>query len=230
MSKRLPRSLSFLNASTCRFMCWAGGSNCLLPKRLRAVVAMMAIKGWCAEDSVEDHIRIKAQAGEDWPSLVAQITGASLGGLENLAGIPGTAGAAPIQNIDAYGVELSDVFERLKAYDRKENRMVMLDKADCRFAYRHSVFKDQPGRCIVSEVTQRLPRLWHPILSYAGLRELPPPQTPATVMQAVLAQRAAKLPDWRVLGHVGSFFQNPVVSEEMWRALPEMPGIRPTAV
>nr|WP_254870218.1 FAD-binding protein [Celeribacter sp. HF31] len=177
----MPRSLSFLNASTCRFICWAGGSNCLLPKRLRAVVAVMAvmaIKGWCVEGSVANHIKIKAQAGEDWPSLVAQITGAGLGGLENLAGIPGTAGAAPIQNIDTYGVELSDVFERLKAYDRKENRMVMLDKADCRLAYRHSIFKDQPGRDIVSEVTLRLPRPWHPLLSYAGLRELPRPGRP----------------------------------------------------
>lgn len=201
-----------------------GGSNCLLPERLRAVVAVMAIKGWCVEDCAEDHIKITAQAGEDWPSLVAQITGSGLGGLENLAGIPGTVGAAPVQNIGAYGVELSDVFAHLNAYDRKENRMVTLTKADCRFAYRHSVFKDQPGRYIVSEVTLRLPRPWHPILSYAGLRDLPAPQTPETVMQAVLAQRAAKLPDWRVLGNVGSFFHNPVVPEETWRALPEMPG------
>lgn len=144
----------------------------------RAAVAVMAIKGWCVEDSVENHTKIKAQAGEDRPSLVTQITGAGLGGLENLAGIPGTVGAAPIQNIDACGVELSDVFERLKAYDRKENRMVTLDKADCRFAYRHSVFKDQPGRYIVSEVTLHLPRPWHPLLSYAGLRELPRPGRP----------------------------------------------------
>lgn len=200
------------------------GSNCLFPERLQGVVAVMAIKGWSVDDSAQDHIKVTAQAGEDWPSLVAQITACGIGGLENLAGIPGTVGAAPIQNIGAYGVELSDVFERLEAYDRNENRMVTLTKADCRFAYRHSVFKEQPGRYIVSEVTLRLPRPWAPVLSYAGLRDLPTPQTPETVMQAVLAQRAAKLPDWRVLGNVGSFFHNPVVPEETWRALPEMPG------
>ncbi|SFJ95678.1 UDP-N-acetylmuramate dehydrogenase [Celeribacter neptunius] len=214
LSKRLNLPLHLLGSA----------SNCLLPDRLHAVVGVMAIKGWSVDDSPGDHVRVTAQAGEDWSDLVARLTARDIGGLENLAGIPGTVGAAPVQNIGAYGMELSDVFESLQAYDRRADSMITLGKADCRFGYRHSLFKDAPGRYLITQVTLRLPRPWHPVLSYVGLRDLPAPQTPETILEAVLAQRAAKLPDWRVLGNVGSFFHNPIVTQETLRSLPEMPA------
>lgn len=201
-----------------------GGSNCLLPERLDAVVARMGIMGWSVDDSAGDAIRITANAGESWPDLVQQVTERGIGGLENLAGIPGTVGAAPIQNIGAYGVELEEVFESLKAYDRETGAPVTLDKAACNFSYRHSHFKDHPGRYIVTQVTLRLPRPWQPVLRYAGLDKLPEPHSPEAIMAEVLAQRGAKLPDWRLLGNTGSFFHNPVVSLDTWESLPEMPG------
>jgi len=188
------------------------GSNLLLRPRIDGIVAVMATRGVAVDDSASDTVLVTAQAGENWHGLVERTVTQGLPGLENLAGIPGTVGAAPVQNIGAYGLELADRFHSLLAWDLDERRICRFDGPDCRFAYRNSVFKASAGRYVVLEVTLALPRDWQPVLGYAGLRELPPDSDAETIMRQVVAIRASKLPDWRQQGNAGSFFHNPVVS------------------
>ncbi|MEN3794092.1 UDP-N-acetylmuramate dehydrogenase [Fulvimarina sp. MAC3] len=192
-----------------------GGSNVVLGPEIEAVIAVFVSKGRKIERRDDGSILLTAQAGEDWPDLVRWSVEQGFGGLENLAGIPGTVGAAPVQNIGAYGVELADRFEALTAFDRVEKRFCVFRKADCRFRYRQSAFKDEPGRYIIAEVTFRLPGDWRPILGYSGLDRLPETADPKTIMERVLALRGGKLPDWRLIGNAGSFFHNPIVSQDV---------------
>ncbi|HLV82723.1 MAG TPA: UDP-N-acetylmuramate dehydrogenase [Devosia sp.] len=187
------------------------GSNVILSERFDGITALMATRG--RELIVGDNgdLILEAQAGENWHALVAHTVGEGLWGLENLAGIPGTVGAAPVQNIGAYGVELSDRFVSLRAYDRIAGAFVELDGPACRFAYRHSLFKEHRGRYVVASVRLRLSRSAKPELSYRELSALAAPDRPSVVMDRVLQLRAAKIPDWRGLGNAGSFFHNPVV-------------------
>jgi UDP-N-acetylmuramate dehydrogenase len=143
--------------------------------------------------------------------------------LENLALIPGTVGAAPVQNIGAYGVELKDRFESLEAVDLVTGRSVVLDAAACRFGYRDSVFKQHlAGKSLITRVRLRLSRPWRPVLGYLDLERkvaetgISNPD-PRTLCDWVCAIRRAKLPDPALLGNAGSFFKNPVVSAEQCR-------------
>ncbi len=188
------------------------GSNLLLRPRIEGIVAVMATRGVSVDDRSPDTTLVTAQAGESWSGLVEHTVTQGMPGLENLAGIPGTVGAAPVQNIGAYGLELADRFHSLLAWDLAEARTRRFDGSDCGFAYRNSVFKAEAGRYVVLEVTLALPRRWTPVLGYAGLRELPPGSDALTIMRHVLAIRASKLPDWRQQGNAGSFFHNPVVT------------------
>lgn len=213
----------FARAAGLPFHMLGGGSNCVLAEDIPAVVGINGLRGRRVTET-GDAVRVTAAAGEVWDDLVRWTVARGIGGLENLAGIPGTVGAAPIQNIGAYGVELAEVFESLTAIDTRTWEVERLDAEDCRFAYRHSRFKEVPGRFIVTEVTLRLPRDWAPVLGYAGLEDLPGSCGPHDVMQAVLARRGARLPDWRVTGNAGSFFHNPVVPAALARRLAEVPG------
>ena len=195
-----------------------GGSNVILGEHYDGITAIMATRGRTLTEGEGGALLLEAQAGENWHELVTWTVGKGLWGLENLALIPGTVGAAPIQNIGAYGVELSDRFHSLDAYDRTTDSVVTLNGAQCRFAYRHSVFKEQPGRYVVTRVRLNLTHNGQPELGYRELSGLGPVDHPATVMDAVIKLRTSKLPDWRVLGNAGSFFHNPVVSETVGRA------------
>jgi UDP-N-acetylmuramate dehydrogenase len=195
-----------------------GGSNVILGEHFEGITAIMATRGRMLIEGEDGAALLEAQAGENWHELVAWTVGQGLWGLENLALIPGTVGAAPIQNIGAYGVELCDRFHSLDAYDRTTGSVVTLDGATCRFAYRHSLFKEQPGRYVVTKVRLALTRNGQPELGYRELSGLGPVDNPATVMDAVVRLRTSKLPDWRVLGNAGSFFHNPVVPEAVGRA------------
>lgn len=192
-----------------------GGSNVVLGPEIDAVVAVLASKGRTIARQDDGSVLLTAEAGEDWPDLVAWSVGEGYGGLENLAGIPGTVGAAPVQNIGAYGVELEDRFESLTAFDRVDKTFRVFRKEDCRFRYRQSVFKDVPGRYVIADVTFLLPGDWQPILGYSGLDSLPETADPHTIMERVLALRGSKLPNWRLIGNAGSFFHNPVVSKDV---------------
>ncbi|WIY54389.1 UDP-N-acetylmuramate dehydrogenase [Devosia sp. YIM 151766] len=190
-----------------------GGSNVVLAPAYDGITAIMALAGRNIIEQNAAGILVEAQAGETWHDFVAWTVGQGLGGIENLAGIPGTVGAAPVQNIGAYGAELADHFVSLRAYDRHTGQRRDFSRADCAFAYRDSIFKRQPDRYIVLSIRLLLPAHWTPNLNFAGLADLADSGalTPEQVMARVLALRGAKLPDWRVNPNAGSFFQNPIV-------------------
>lgn len=200
-----------------------GGSNVVLRPEIPAVVGIMAARGRAAQARADGTVLVTAQAGEDWSEFVAWTVGQGLSGLENLGGIPGTVGAAPVQNIGAYGVELADRFESLTVWDLTDRQRRTLGRDDCAFSYRQSRFKQAAARYVVLDVTLALPARWTPVLTYPPLDKLPAGTSAAEIHQHVLAVRASKLPDWRMLGNAGSFFHNPIVTPAIADAIPGVP-------
>ncbi len=203
-----------------------GGTNVLFTGDFPGLVLQVAIPGVRPAGETATDRLLEVGAGEDWPALVSRLLEDGQPGLENLALIPGRAGAAPVQNIGAYGLELAERLQGLVAWDRRERRALAMDAEQCNFGYRDSVFKREPGRYIVTGLTLRLPRQWRPVTAYAELeRELAQrgaatPQ-PRDIHEAVCALRRRKLPDPAQLGNAGSFFKNPVVSRAQQAALIE---------
>ncbi len=196
-----------------------GGSNLLLTGDVQALVLRMASRGIRIVENAEQVV-IEAEAGEPWHPFVQTTLSQGLSGLENLSLIPGTVGAAPMQNIGAYGVEIKDVFHSLTALDRQTGALRDFSLADCNFAYRDSVFKQQPGRWLILRVRFALNRQQHLHLEYGPVRQRLAEQgidtpTATDVSRAICAIRAEKLPDPAVLGNAGSFFKNPLVSAEL---------------
>ena len=200
-----------------------GGSNIVLTGDVRPVVLKVELTGRRLVADTPKAWIVEAGAGENWHDFVAWTLQQGWPGLENLALIPGQVGAAPVQNIGAYGVELKDRFESLDAVDLMTGRRVTLDAAACRFGYRDSVFKKHlAGKTVITRVRFRLPRPWQPVLGYLDLeRRMAETGNAApdamTVFDWVCAIRRAKLPDPAVIGNAGSFFKNPVVSPEQCR-------------
>jgi UDP-N-acetylmuramate dehydrogenase len=195
-----------------------GGSNIVLTGDFDGVVLHMAIEGREVLGAQGGHTLVRAAAGENWHGFVAWTLAQGLGGLENMSLIPGTVGAAPIQNIGAYGVELKDVFHSLTVYELGSGELRRMDAGACRFGYRDSVFK-QPGGAglVIVDVTFALPAAWQPNLRYAELAQAVAAaglDTPSAleISEIVVAIRRRKLPDPAVIGNAGSFFKNPVVS------------------
>ena len=201
-----------------------GGSNLVLTRDLQPLVLKVEVPGRRVIDAGDDWI-VEAGAGERWHELVMWSIAQGVGGLENLALIPGTVGAAPVQNIGAYGVEVKDRFDSLDTLDLMSGRLVTLDKAACHFGYRDSVFKQHlAGRSVILRVRFRCPKRWTPELGYLDLQRAQEAAgvaapTPAQVADWVMAIRRAKLPDPAVIGNAGSFFKNPIVSAEACRAV-----------
>ena len=202
-----------------------GGSNLLLSDQVDALVLHMQLKGRRIVGEDEHTLFVQAQAGEPWHDFVLWTLQHGIGGLENLSLIPGTVGAAPIQNVGAYGVEIQDVFHQLSAFDFATGQIVTLNQADCCFAYRDSIFKHAyRDRLVVLDVTFALPKRWQPKCGYADVAEyltkhqITTPQ-PADISAAIIAIRQAKLPDPAVIGNAGSFFKNPIVDAEKRAAL-----------
>jgi UDP-N-acetylmuramate dehydrogenase len=203
------------------------GSNLILTRDPEAVVVRVEVMGRRLVQTRDDAFIVEAGAGETWHDVVAWTIEQGWPGLENLALIPGTVGAAPVQNIGAYGLELKDRFESLDAVDLVTGRSVTLDAAACGFGYRDSVFKHAgfgglAGKSVITRLRLRLPRPWQPVLGYLDLeRKIAETGNTApdarTVFDWVCAIRRAKLPDPRDIGNVGSFFKNPVVSAEQCR-------------
>ena len=200
-----------------------GGSNIVLARDVSAVVLKVAIGGIRLLETRSDAFIVEAGAGVPWHELVAWTIDQGLPGLENLALIPGTVGAAPVQNIGAYGLELQDRFESLDGVDLVTGRGFTLDGRLCRFGYRDSVFKHElAGKSVITRVRLRLPRPWRPELGYLDLQRRIE-ETGVTAPDArqifdwVCQIRRAKLPDPAVIGNAGSFFKNPVVTPEQCR-------------
>jgi len=200
-----------------------GGSNVVLTRDVTSLVLKVEIAGRRVVHAEPDACVVEAGAGENWHDFVRWTLEQGCPGLENLALIPGTVGAAPVQNIGAYGVELKDRFDSLDAVDLVTGRTVTLDAVACRFGYRHSVFKEHlAGKSVITRVRFRLPRPWRPVLGYLELErkmaETGVAQPDArTIFDWVCAIRRAKLPDPAAIGNAGSFFKNPVVSAEQCR-------------
>jgi UDP-N-acetylmuramate dehydrogenase len=191
-----------------------GGSNVILPNALSGVTLFMNISGREIIDSNDHFTAVAVGAGENWHDFIVWTLEQNLPGLENLALIPGTVGAAPIQNIGAYGAEVANFIDCIDAFDSKEQTFVTLSKADCRFAYRDSYFKKNPGRYIVTKVVFSLPKAWVPRLTYADLaKQFSNHSSPSAqeIFTAVCNIRQSKLPDPKIIGNAGSFFQNPIV-------------------
>ncbi|MBL8308329.1 MAG: UDP-N-acetylmuramate dehydrogenase [Rubrivivax sp.] len=200
-----------------------GGSNLVLTRDVEAVVLKVEIPGIRLLREDADAWIVEAGAGESWHGVVAWAIAQGIPGLENLALIPGAVGAAPVQNIGAYGVELQDRFESLDAVDLVTGRTVTLDAPMCRFGYRDSVFKQAlAGKSVIVRVRLRCPRPWQPVIGYLDLERkvaetgITAPDA-RTVFDWVCAIRRAKLPDPAVIGNAGSFFKNPVVTAEQCR-------------
>ncbi|WP_085314522.1 UDP-N-acetylmuramate dehydrogenase [Derxia lacustris] len=202
-----------------------GGSNLVLARDVDALVLRPLLPGRELLGDDGAHRFVRLGAGEIWADAVAWTLDQGWGGLENLSLIPGRCGAAPIQNIGAYGVELEAVFERLEALDLRSGERREFSRADCRFGYRDSVFKHEAaGRYVITAIVLRLPLRWTARLGYRELAEeiaragVAEP-TPRDVAAAVIGLRERKLPDWRRLGNAGSFFKNPVVDAALFGAL-----------
>lgn len=200
-----------------------GGSNIILTKDMPQIVLKVEVRGVRLVEERADAWIVEAGAGEPWHEFVAHTLANGWPGLENLALIPGTVGAAPVQNIGAYGVELKDRFESLDAVDLVTGRTQTLQADICAFGYRDSVFKHSlANRTVITRVRFRLPKPWQPVLGYLDLeRKMAETGIRAPRAQQVLdwvcAIRRAKLPDPAVIGNAGSFFKNPVVTPEQCR-------------
>lgn len=227
---KLPELLDFPAVRHSRLLVLGEGSNMLFTGDFDGTVLAMETRGVQVE-SDGDCARIAVAAGERWDDFVRWTLGQGYAGLENLILIPGTVGAAPIQNIGAYGCEVAEFVESVEAWDTRERRVVTLDHATCAFAYRDSLFKHEPGHYVVTAVRFVLPRSRPLRTDYAGINEelarmgVDKP-APFHVAEAVVRLRMRKLPDPAVIGNAGSFFKNPIVDAALAEALQrEHPGL-----
>jgi UDP-N-acetylmuramate dehydrogenase len=214
-------------ADTPRFVL-GGGSNLVITGDIKALVLKVEIAGRRLVEETPKGWLVEAGAGENWHDFVAWTLAQGWPGLENLALIPGTVGASPVQNIGAYGVELQDRFHSLDAVELDTGHAFTLDAAQCGFGYRDSVFKHEragdkgyglAGRALITHVRFWLPKPWKPVLGYLDLERkmaetgnTTPDAT--TLFDWIVAIRRAKLPDPAVIGNAGSFFKNPTVTPE----------------
>lgn len=219
----------------CAPMVLGGGSNLLFAGDATMPLLAFDNHGVAVLDEDGDTVLVRVDAGVAWHALVMHTVELGLGGLENLALIPGTTGAAPIQNIGAYGTEVGEFVHAVEAWDLGTGGLVRMDRAQCGFAYRDSVFKRVPDRYLVTAVEFTLSRRQQPRTGYAGIaEELAAMDVTAPscrdVAEAVIRIRRRKLPDPAVIGNAGSFFKNPMVAEGLAEQLlvqhPSLPAFR----
>lgn len=217
--------LKVLQSVSAPYFVLGGGSNLLLTKDLNANVLYNQIEGIDIIESDENLVHVKVGGGVNWDSFVQWAVENSYGGVENLSLIPGSVGAAPIQNIGAYGVELKDVFVSLDAIDLTSGLKRNFSKEECAFGYRNSVFKSKlKGKYFISNVYIELLTTPELNLSYGAIQERLTDQnisvpTIQDVSNTVRAIRRSKLPDPAELGNSGSFFKNPIITKEDFETL-----------
>jgi len=206
------------------------GTNSIFTPHLDAMLLKMAIRGIVFEESTDGRTAVRVGAGENWHAFVMQTVEQSLWGLENLALIPGSVGAAPVQNIGAYGVEVSELIETIIVYDVQRRCVDSLKAEECGFSYRESHFKRQwRDRYVILEVVFLLQTAPKAVLTYGPLAALETLDelTPRIVAETVIETRRAKLPDPTVLPNAGSYFKNPIVSvrcaERLLESYPQAP-------
>ena len=242
----LIQAVQFAQEQDLAFFVLGGGSNVLINDHgFGGVVIKMEIMGIkiqapdinIQELMADDYAVLNVGAGENWDNFVQYTIERNLYGLENLSAIPGTVGAAPVQNIGAYGVEVSQCIQSVRVWDTVTAKFNELLNRECHFGYRNSLFKHERGRYVITQVNFKLSRKAKINIEYKELKEYFEKQShnyqyslplPSSVRQAVIEIRAKKLPDWRNWGTAGSFFKNPIVSKEKFQELknkyPELPG------
>lgn len=205
------------------------GSNILLTEDFAGTVIRVATKGVKVQQDSE-YYYLEVEAGEEWHTLVSCCLDQGMAGLENLALIPGTVGAAPVQNIGAYGLEFKTVCNWVEYVDLTSGTLERLLPEDCEYGYRESIFKGAlRDHSVITSVGIRLAKLWSPCLSYDSLVSFAPESvTPRQIFDYICEMRKSKLPDTRVLGNAGSFFKNPSISRNLFmdlqRRYPEIVG------
>jgi UDP-N-acetylmuramate dehydrogenase len=219
-----------------RTLILGGGSNLLFTKNFDGIIIKINIGGIHVVKEDKNNFWIKAGAGVIWHDLVESCIKANFGGIENLSLIPGTVGAAPIQNIGAYGVEIKDTFEALEAIELKTGKKKYFTIQDCNFGYRDSIFKKElKDKYLITNVVLRLTK--QPVLNtgYGNIQEELQQSgkeklSIRDVSEAIIKIRESKLPDPDKIGNAGSFFKNPVIPDELLNALkksyPEMPSYK----
>jgi len=227
----LIEALNFSKKNKIPFFVLGGGSNLLVADAgYRGIVIKMDMRGVTYDENGND-VKVTAHAGEDWDKFVSETVEKGLYGLENLSYIPGTVGASPVQNVGAYGAEAKDIIESVYVLDVKNDEYVTLSNAECKFAYRDSMFKHNPGRYIVISVTFNLKKKgklnteYKDIKEYFTFKKITEP-TLKQVREAVVEIRQRKLPDIKHYGTAGSFFKNVIVAksqaQELLERYPEM--------
>ena len=212
------------------FLVIGGGSNLLLTKDFDGVVVHPAIMGISAFED-EDEVMLRCGAGENWDSVVEYAVTKGYYGMENLSLIPGEVGASAVQNIGAYGAEAKDIIYAIEAIEISTGEKMIIPATECQYAYRQSRFKNEwKGLFVITAVTYRLSKTFVPRLDYGGLKSQFPDISAVTatdVRNTIIRIREEKLPDWHVEGNGGSFFMNPVVSNEklaeLLKTYPDMP-------
>jgi UDP-N-acetylmuramate dehydrogenase len=223
-AEALHQALAWAEGQKLDTLILGGGSNLVFAGDFQGLVLQVSIHGRCWQDVDSDSATLALGAGESWHESVLYAAKAGYRGIENLALIPGTVGAAPVQNIGAYGVELADTLVDVTVLDRTTGEEKQLGCDECRFGYRDSLFKQQPGRFVIIRVRLRLSRTRGLQLDYRDLSDYLDGEdttqlTPWDVAQAVMAVRRRKLPDPSLIPNAGSFFKNPVISLADWQRL-----------
>lgn len=203
-----------------------GGSNVLFTEDFNGLIIRVELKGIAIIEETTNHVKVKVHAGENWHQFVLHAVAHDWGGVENLSLIPGTVGAAPMQNIGAYGVEIKSLIEKVEAIDISTGGLRVFSNEDCEFGYRESVFKKAlQKKYFISSVTLSLTKNNHQLnTSYGAIQEtlnalnLTEP-TVQSISQAVIQIRSSKLPDPKVVGNAGSFFKNPTISTKQYEDL-----------
>lgn len=205
-----------------------GGSNLLFTSDFPGVVVHSAIKGIEVIDETPSEVKVMVGAGEKMDDFILWACDRRLWGIENLSGIPGEVGASAVQNVGAYGSEAADAIVEVNAYDREREEFVTIECNDCHYGYRDSIFKRKElrGCMIIHSVVYRLSKEPKPNINYPALKHLfpTPPSTPSQVREAVINVRNSKLPDPTEVPSAGSFFKNPVVSNEQLEHVIEVEG------
>lgn len=223
----LRAAIAFSHQKRLDLLVLGGGSNLVLHQPVQGLCVQMAIKGYQL-----DGARISVGAGNNWHDFVQTTLRDKRFGLENLSLIPGQVGAAPIQNIGAYGVELADKLVRVNAIDIESGANFSLSHAECQFGYRHSVFKSRLlDKAVITSIVLDLDLNFQPRLDYVGLTQYLDEHhlsvSADTVSQAICSIRLAKLPNPAIVGNVGSFFKNPVVDAELVAGLKAVDPVMP---
>jgi len=229
----LHEAIQWSKARSLPHLILGGGSNMVFTRNIDGLVIHMAMQG-ITKSTNNSAVTVNVCAGEEWHPLVKHLLEQGIYGLENLALIPGLAGAAPIQNIGAYGVEVCNALDSVVAYDTATGSEVTIPAADCDFSYRHSLFKTRAGkRYVITAINLILSTIDSPTLTYKALTDAIQQSnnnspTAQKVFDAVCTIRREKLPDPSVIGNAGSFFKNPIIDRQLFDSLknmhPELPS------